>query len=232
MTEAEWLVCRDPARLIHYAGKGNRRALRLLSVAFARSLVGRIQIGYPRTDFNHFLDTAEQFADGAIDWVQFRELAIPIRRLLPRLPGRLGGDLPREYIATLNLRLSDVFAMLTYEAIDAHWAAIIGTLDAVARDNQNPHETLERLDAILCQLARDIFGPYQHVPFDREWRTDTAVAIARGMYDSRDFSVMPILADALQDAGCYNDEILNHCRDAGVTHHRGCWVVDLALGKR
>jgi hypothetical protein len=42
---------------------------------------------------------------------------------------------------------------------------------------------------------------------------------------------MLILADALQDAGCDNDDILNHCRDANVTHVRGCWVVDLALDK-
>jgi hypothetical protein len=48
---------------------------------------------------------------------------------------------------------------------------------------------------------------------------------------SRDFSAMPILADALQDAGCDSAAILDHCRDANATHVRGCWVVDLALGK-
>jgi hypothetical protein len=42
---------------------------------------------------------------------------------------------------------------------------------------------------------------------------------------------MPILADALQDAGCDNTDILNHCRDANAPHVRGCWVVDLLLGK-
>jgi hypothetical protein len=51
------------------------------------------------------------------------------------------------------------------------------------------------------------------------------------MYESRDFSAMPILADALQDAGCDNDDILSHCRDTSLTHVRGCWVVDLVLGK-
>ena len=59
----------------------------------------------------------------------------------------------------------------------------------------------------------------------------TRLHLARGMYDSRDFSAMPILADALQDAGCDNDDILNHCRDASGVHVRGCWVVDLVLGK-
>jgi hypothetical protein len=51
------------------------------------------------------------------------------------------------------------------------------------------------------------------------------------MYESRDFGAMPILADALQDAGCDSNDILNHCRDANATHVRGCWVVDFVLGK-
>jgi hypothetical protein len=51
------------------------------------------------------------------------------------------------------------------------------------------------------------------------------------MYESRDFSAMPILADALQDAGCDSDAILAHCRDVKQVHVRGCWVVDLVLGK-
>jgi hypothetical protein len=50
------------------------------------------------------------------------------------------------------------------------------------------------------------------------------------MYESREFGAMPILADALQDAGCNNDAILNHCREPGE-HVRGCWVVDLVLGR-
>lgn len=76
-----------PARLICYAGRGYRRRLRLLAVVFARPLVGSIKTSYPRTDFNHFLDTAEQFADGVIDRENFLRVANPIRRLLPRLQG-------------------------------------------------------------------------------------------------------------------------------------------------
>ena len=80
------------------------------------------------------------------------------------------------------------------------------------------------------RLLGDIFGnPFHPVSFSSEWRTSTAVAIAKGMYESRDFSAMPILADALQDAGCDSDDILNHCRGPGP-HVRGCWVVDLVLG--
>jgi hypothetical protein len=81
-------------------------------------------------------------------------------------------------------------------------------------------------------LLRDIFGnPFHPVTFSPSWRTDTAVSLARTMYESRDFSAMPILADALQDAGCDNPDILDHCRDTALTHVRGCWVVDLVLGK-
>ena len=56
------------------------------------------------------------------------------------------------------------------------------------------------------------------------------VSLARQMYEARDFSAMQILADALQDAGCDNEDVPNHCRNERV-HVRGCWVVDLILGK-
>jgi hypothetical protein len=82
------------------------------------------------------------------------------------------------------------------------------------------------------ELLRDIFGnPFRPVGIDPDWRTSTVVALARHMYESRDFSAMPILADALQDAGCENEHVLNHCRDPQQVHVRGCWVVDLVLGK-
>ncbi len=83
-----------------------------------------------------------------------------------------------------------------------------------------------------ANILRDIFGnPFRAVAFDPAWRTDTAVAVARQMYDSRDFGAMPILADALQDAGCEDEHILAHCRDTTAPHVRGCWVCDLVLNK-
>jgi hypothetical protein len=85
--------------------------------------------------------------------------------------------------------------------------------------------------ALARQLLRDIFGnPFRPVAFDPAWRTSTVVALAQQMYDSRDFGLMPILGDALQDAGCDSADILDHCRGDGP-HVRGCWVVDLVLGK-
>lgn len=80
-------------------------------------------------------------------------------------------------------------------------------------------------------LVRDIFGnPFRPVTPNPAWLTPTVVSLARQMYDSRDFSPMPILADALQEAGCDNDDVLDHCRGEGP-HARGCFVVGLILGK-
>jgi hypothetical protein len=80
-------------------------------------------------------------------------------------------------------------------------------------------------------LLREIVGnPFREVVFSPDWRTDTVLALAQQMYESREFSAMPILADALQDAGYDNEDILDHCR-SDDTHVRGCWVVDLVLGK-
>jgi hypothetical protein len=73
-------------------------------------------------------------------------------------------------------------------------------------------------------------GPPDPEHFSPEWRTDGAVALACRIHDSQDFSAMPILADALQDAGCDRTDILGHCR-ASHKHVWGCRVVDLVLGK-
>jgi hypothetical protein len=57
------------------------------------------------------------------------------------------------------------------------------------------------------------------------------VKIARSIYDDRLFSDLPVLADALEEAGCTDSDILNHCRQPGE-HVLGCWAVDLLLGKK
>jgi len=83
----------------------------------------------------------------------------------------------------------------------------------------------------LSALVRDICGnPFQAVTFDPAWRTATVVALAAGIYAERTFNSLPILADALEEAGCINADLLNHCRQPGE-HVRGCWAVDLVLGK-
>ena len=78
--------------------------------------------------------------------------------------------------------------------------------------------------------AYDILGPLPRIACSPEWRTSTVIGIARQMYESQDFSTMPVLADALLGVGCASAEILDHCRSSSP-HVRGCWVVDLVLGK-
>ena len=82
-----------------------------------------------------------------------------------------------------------------------------------------------------ASLVRDIYGnPFRPVTFDPAWRSATAAGLAGSMYTARDFAAMPILADALEESGCDNPDVLAHCRGPGP-HVRGCWVVDLVLGK-
>jgi hypothetical protein len=84
---------------------------------------------------------------------------------------------------------------------------------------------------VIGRILRDIFGnPFRPITLNPAWLTSTVTTLAEQMYDRRDFSPMPILADALQDAGCDSDDILNHCRGENV-HVRGCWVLDRLLGK-
>jgi len=86
--------------------------------------------------------------------------------------------------------------------------------------------------AAQADLIREVLGnPHDPVVFDPAWRTDTAVALARQAHETEDFTLLPILADALQDAGCEDETILGHCRDPEQLHVRGCWVIDLVLGK-
>ncbi len=78
----------------------------------------------------------------------------------------------------------------------------------------------------------EVFGnPFRPVTFDAAWRTSDVMLLANGVYAERAFDRMPILADALQDAGCDSDDILAHLRDETATHVRGCWALDLVLGK-
>jgi hypothetical protein len=86
-------------------------------------------------------------------------------------------------------------------------------------------------NALICNLLNDVIGnPFRPVACNPAWLTPTVLALAQGIYDDRAFDRLPILADALQDAGCGSPDILDHCR-GDSPHIRGCWVVDLLLGK-
>jgi hypothetical protein len=84
--------------------------------------------------------------------------------------------------------------------------------------------------ALLC----DLFGPlpFRAVQVGRTSLTPAVVALARAIYQERRFEDLPILADALEEAGCMNQEITQHLRQPGQVHVRGCWPLDLLLEKR
>ena len=86
-------------------------------------------------------------------------------------------------------------------------------------------------DSVLASIYHD-FTPNPFVPltWNPDWFTSTVRDLASHIYESREFTAMPILADALQDAGCDDEQILSHCR-AEKPHARGCWVLDAILGK-
>jgi hypothetical protein len=77
----------------------------------------------------------------------------------------------------------------------------------------------------------DIYGNwFRRITLKPRWRTADVLGVARGIYEDRAFERLPLLADALMDDGCDDEQVLGHCRGEGP-HVRGCWVVDLVLGK-
>jgi hypothetical protein len=100
----------------------------------------------------------------------------------------------------------------------------------LASEIRDPQLREVEWQAMGCLLKEMVGNPFQKADFAPHWRTDDVRLLSEQMFESRDFGAMPILADALQDAGCDSDDILSHCRGSGP-HVRGCWVVDLILGK-
>jgi hypothetical protein len=83
-------------------------------------------------------------------------------------------------------------------------------------------------------LMRCIVGnPFRPVPPEPAWliwNGGTVRTLAEAIYAERAFERTSILADALEDAGCADEQILSHCRGDGA-HVRGCWIVDLFTGR-
>ena len=219
MTEAEWLACDDSYDMLaSVPGKGSDRKFRLFAVACCE----RIWHLIPTEPSRHCVEVARRLADGLVK---------PGERRAPAQAAM--GD------AGTTAAAACVGAASAYEAAvrtaDHATRAVARARFPAHRDGwERELEWLEiKCSECLAQsaLLRDIVGnPFRSITFFPVWRTDTVVSLARGMYESRDFSAMPILADALEDAGCGSDDILNHRRGDGP-HVRGCWVVDLVLGK-
>jgi hypothetical protein len=86
-------------------------------------------------------------------------------------------------------------------------------------------------EAKQCQFIRCVFGnPFRPVAFPASWLTTDVVTVALQIHNERRFEDLPILADALEEAACTNEDILRHCRTSAA-HVRGCWVISGLLGK-
>jgi hypothetical protein len=117
---------------------------------------------------------------------------------------------------------------LAYEPQELAWNAYIATKKM--RPDGQPLQFNK--DVSQRPLLHCIFGnPFRPVIFDVAWQTTTVTTLAGAIYTEKSFERMPILADALEEAGCTDADILNHCRGP-APHVRGCWVVDLLLGKQ
>lgn len=217
MNEAEWLVCDDPMGMFSKVVrplKCSRRQLDLFCLACIRLVWHLLDHPALRLPF---------------DWLELH----PGERVRPR-GGHMSDLFQGPARVLYDWRYRRDLGINTFAIHIAHdlWADFYEyAFDNLGKRSQYDLSMLrEDPSTFLPAVMREIFGnPFRPVVFDPEWRTTTAVALAQQVYESRDFGALPILADALQDAGCDNDDVLAHCRGAGP-HVRGCWVIDLVLG--
>jgi len=221
MTEAEWLACDDTEPMLVFLNhRMTDRKSRLFACACCRQIWNYVS----NSALRNAVEVSERFADQEATQSQLSAAARKARRVASDLREAAMANTPPSNWATGSYPAAEAAALVALKGI-----GLVRTAARLARAALliNEVETIDHAD-----LLRDIFGnPFRPVSFNPEWRSDTVLALAHQVYEARDFSAMPILADALQDAGCDDEAILSHCRDANQPHARGCWVVDLVLGK-
>jgi len=208
MTEAEWLAATDPTPMLGFLQeKASERKLRLVAVACCRRIWHRLKDRRCRK----VVEVAEQFADG-LATLQELEAAAELAVLFTQDVKRDEDMGPTSAAYFVTSPLGDITGL---RRVPSAASRSVGAAESIAQ----------------CHLCRDIFGnPFRPITLNPAWHTSTVSTLATCIYEEKAFDRMPILADALQDAGCDNEDILNHCRQAGE-HVRGCWCVDLLLGK-
>jgi hypothetical protein len=217
MTEAQWLACDRPHPLLLHAGsKGaDLRRVRLLGCACAR------RVWHLLTDPRSRLavEVAERFADGQAT-AQEMEAARKEADKAGRKLDRSGPDGEARGLA------ADIAVAVAGKRLRPGLGLIKGAMAAGGRSwDRRVAETVWQAD-----LVRDLFGnPFRPVAFDPLWRQQGDVfRLAEAIYHEHRFAELPVLADALEDAGCAEPTVLRHCRQGG-SHARGCWLVDLVL---
>src|SRR5262245_48593487 len=233
MTEAEWLQFTISDKPFDYLySRASDRKARLCAVAYCRS----VETWLTEPCCGRAVEQSEQFADALIP----RQAMAVARKLFPasersrlresafvRAPSRAYAELPAaSRPAVWSASWDACHWVLLGNALDTARSCYLAA-DVVHSTLEGEQQSAER----LRRLTHDVFGnPFRHVAFDPRWRTSDVLGLARAIYEDRAFDRLPILADALMDAGCADDQILDHCRGDGP-HVRGCWVVDLVLSK-
>lgn len=213
MNEDIWLVSSDLSLLLEFVSDHiSERKLRLFGCACARAVWKDIRLKQIREG----VEAAEQYADGLVTQDEFHDTYSRTIVAFANWCNDEAHRLGRTRLARTMSR-SATAANLTHNPLESK--ALSGFVE----------------DAFLSKvgegLLRCIVGnPFNQQTIDRRWRTSDTIGLARAIYDERAFARLPILADALMDAGCEDEQIIAHCRSEGP-HVRGCWVVDLVLGK-
>jgi hypothetical protein len=240
MTEEEWLTRPAPRKLLEHLEEcqgASERKLRLFAAACCR----RVQKWFIDPCQHRAIETLEGFADGTAaleEWTSAMLAVQNITELDLRLSedGNLHDD---TYAQDARYHAAEVVAQATSIGQPSEGNptlfhrvhdVVTNTVDLAgyAADRSLPAQADERY--VLCQLLRCIFGnPFHPLVFDPRWRSESAVALASAIYAERAFDRLPILADALEEAGCDHADVLTHLGGPGP-HTRGCWVVDAMLG--
>jgi hypothetical protein len=218
VTEAHWLTCADPAPLVNFLRGKRDRKLRLLFCASARTVWDRLDAPHRSA-----VEVAVRLADARSD---LPEVAAARQAVCPgpHYEGTEAGQ--AAYWA-----LGDAFPVwVLWNIADLHAEAEVARARAFGQTSL-PRGAFHRFRRDQADLVREVVGnPYRAPGDEAEWRTADTLGLARGIYEERTFDRLPLLADALMDAGCHDEQLLGHCRGDGL-HARGCWVVDLVLGK-
>ncbi|OAI40313.1 hypothetical protein AYO40_04900 [Planctomycetaceae bacterium SCGC AG-212-D15] len=231
MSEGEWLICSDPTRMLKFVGANcSTRKFRLLGCGLAR------QIWHLLTDERSraAVEISERYADGLAEKA---ELDAAIALAMVVADGAYSGSAAPDAAAYATSTAVDTAAALSVQAMalalstsaDAVACAVAETTPDKEYDKKCEAARTAHCSAQCC-LLRDMFGP---LPFRRvtlQGLTPVVTTLAGSIYAEGAWDRLPILGDSLEEAGCTDVEILGHCR-AATSHVRGCWVVDLVLGK-
>ena len=227
MTEEEWLSSVDPTPMLEFVqGKASDRKFRLFACACCRNVWSLIV----EERWRKAVEIAEEFADQACSSERLKEGwdAEGVTAVGHAIDGATAADARwgADWAASNAVQAATEFRLRSFERPNR---GDIGAWAKRRREREQSSEQSER--KIQTARLRDIFGnPFRPATFDPSWRTRNVIGLAKSIYDERAFDKMPELADALEQAGCRDTAILNHCREPNEDV-RGCWVVDLVLGK-